>query len=92
MRMSIEEIKKREQELAERERNMAIKLGQKKQAAFNRFPLVFTLLGAFGLVATFYGFERLIDKVQYFSDNPLALLITGVSILILTGSLYKKLQ
>lgn len=67
------------------------KLFEKKQSVFERFPLIFTLLGAFGLVATFYGFERLIDKVDLLANNPLILLGVGVSILVITGTLYKKL-
>lgn len=59
--------------------------------AVQRFPLLFTLLGAFGLVATFYGFEGLIDQFEVLSNNPIILLIIGVLTLGLTGTLYKKL-
>ena len=67
------------------------KLASRRDSAFNRFPLLFTLLGAVGVVTTFYGFERLIDKIDLLADNPFILLASGVLILILTGSLYKKL-
>lgn len=67
------------------------KLGQTKQSVFQRFPLLFTLLATFGVVSTFYGFERLIDKVDIFSDNPIILLGVGILTLIFTGTLYKKL-
>jgi uncharacterized integral membrane protein len=50
------------------------------------------LLGAFGLVATFYGFEGLIDSVDILADNPWAILATGIGTLAFTGTLYKKLQ
>lgn len=90
--MNIEELRRREQAIIEQEKILSTKLAQGKQAVFARFPLIFTLLGSFGLVATFYGFERLIDKVALFSENPVALLLTGIAILILTGTLYKKLQ
>jgi len=53
--------------------------------------MFFTLLAGFGLVATFYGFERLIDKVDLLSRNPFILLTVGILTLILTGTLYKKL-
>ena len=66
-------------------------LARGRNSAFSRFPLVFTLLGAFGLIATFYGFERIIDKIDFFADHPFLLLGTGLLVLILTGSLYKKL-
>jgi len=75
------------------------KIGQKskemlhrhKRAVFERFPLLFTLLGAFGLVATFYGFERIIDRIHFFSNNPFILLGTGIVVLLFTGTLYQKL-
>ena len=65
-------------------------LAEKRKAVFQRFPLVFTLLAAFGFVATFYGFERLMDQVGL-SENPIILLVIGIGILIFTGTLYKKL-
>ena len=67
------------------------RLTRRRNSTFNRFPLLFTLLGAFGVVATFYGFERLIDKLDFLADNPLILLGIGILTLILTGTLYKKL-
>lgn len=62
-----------------------------REPAFRRFPLLFTILASFGLVATFYGFERMIDGIDLFSENPVILLFTGIAVLIITGSLYKKL-
>lgn len=66
------------------------KLAERKKAVFARFPLLFTLLGTFGLVATFYGFEGIMDRLGL-SENPFTLFLIGVSILFFTGSLYKKL-
>lgn len=79
------------QTLKEKEAAVINKIAEKRQNVFSRFPLLFTLLGAFGLVATFYGFERLIDRVELLAENPVILLAVGISILILTGTLYKKL-
>ena len=67
------------------------KLAAKRDTTFGRSPLLFTMLATFGLVATLYGFERLIDKIDLLADNPFILLAIGVLTLILTGSLYKKL-
>lgn len=67
------------------------KLFNPRKNAFERFPLLFTLLGAFGVVAIFYGFEHLIDRSQFLSDNPIILLLVGLLALIVTGKLYKKL-
>jgi len=64
---------------------------KRRKSAFERFPLLFTLLTTFGLVATLYGFQRLIDKVDFLSDNSFIMLGVGLLTLIITGTLYKKL-
>lgn len=79
------------QEIIKKEGEVVKAIEQKRQSVFSRFPLVFTLLSTFGLVATFYGFEHLIDKSRLLSDNPLILLGVGIGTLIFTGALYKKL-
>ena len=86
------ELKSREERLLAKEKELAQKLGQTRQRVFDRFPLLFTMLASFGLVATFYGFERVIDEIEFFADNPYILLATGLAILIVTGTIYKKLQ
>lgn len=90
--MNVEELKQREKDLLAREKALAQRISNRQQLVFDKFPLLFTILGAFGLVATYYGFERLIDKVDFFSENPAALLLTGLATLVFTGGLYKKLQ
>ena len=77
--------------LREKEEAVIQKLAQERESVFSRFPLLFTLLGAFGVVATFYGFEGLIDRIDVLADNPAAILLTGVLTLVVTGTLYKKL-
>ena len=67
------------------------KLDNARKGVFERFPLLFTMLATFGVVSTFYGFERLIDRIELFSENPLILLTIGLLTLIFTGTLYKKL-
>lgn len=63
-----------------------------KKSAFERFPLLFTGLGTFGVVATLYGFEGIIDNIDWLADKPWAILLVGIATLIFTGSLYDKLQ
>ena len=75
----------------ELEEHVVHKLTEGRNNAVAKFPLLFTLLTAFGVVATFYGFEHLIDQSIWLSENPLILLSVGVGTLILTGALYKKL-
>jgi type VI protein secretion system component VasF len=57
-----------------------------------KYPWLFAVVGAFGIVATFYGFEKLIDKVDIFVENPWILLITGLVTLAVTGTFYNKLK
>jgi len=68
------------------------KMRSVRDSAFTRFPLVFVLLSSFGLVATFYGFEKVIDGIPFFTSNPYMILITGILVLLFTGALYKKLS
>ena len=56
-----------------------------------KHPIVFALGGSFGLVATFYGFEKLIDSIDLFNNNPWIILGTGLALLLLTGAFYNKL-
>jgi len=63
-----------------------------RESAFTKFPLVFVLLSSFGLVATFYGFEKVIDQIPFLTNNPFLILITGIAVLLFTGALYKKLS
>ena len=63
-----------------------------RKPVFSRFPLLFVLLSTLGLVATLYGFEKVIDSIPLFAEHPWLLLLAGVAILIFTGSLYKKLS
>jgi hypothetical protein len=65
---------------------------QWRDSAFARFPVVFVLLSTFGLVATFYGFEKLIDQIDFFADQPLTILLAGLITLTITGTLYKRLS
>jgi len=67
------------------------KLSRTKQGAFERFPLFFTLMAAFGLVATTDGFTRLMQKIPLLANNPYITLIIGLVVLSITGTLYKKL-
>ena len=66
-------------------------VAEKRQAVFKRFPLLLTLLATFGVVATLYGFERIIDTIPIFAENPFILFVVGLLALAFTGTLYKKL-
>ena len=67
------------------------RLIEQRDSTFRRWPLLFTLLGTFGVVSTFYGFQHIIAKIPVLADNPIITLGVGLLTLLLTGSLYKKL-
>ncbi len=67
------------------------RLIEQRKSVFRRFPLVFTLLGTFGVVCTFYGFNKILAKIPLIAHNPYIALVIGVIILLFTGTLYKKL-
>lgn len=69
--------------------NKAIERRTKAEA---KFPLISGLLITFGFVATLYGFEKLIDRVDLFVNNPWILLVIGITTLTATGAAYKKLN
>lgn len=75
----------------ELEEHVARRLAESRNNAVAKFPLLFTILTTFGIVATFYGFEHVIDQIEWLSSNPLTLLAVGLGTLLLTGALYKKL-
>jgi len=63
-----------------------------RKTAFQRFPFLFMLLGAFGTVSVFYGLERMLAHVSLLEKYPWLTVLFGISILYLTGKLYKKLS
>ena len=63
-----------------------------RDSATLKFPWLFVGLSTFGLVATLYGFEKVIDQVPFFANNPWAVLLAGLATLVITGTLYKKLN
>ena len=67
------------------------KAAKHRESVAERYPLTFALLGTFGLVSTFYGFEKIIDGVQLFANHPWILLVLGVTVLSITGLALRKL-
>lgn len=68
------------------------KMVQKRDHVGVRFPLFTALAATFGFVSVLYGFEKMIDGIELFADNPSILFFTGLLILVLTGTAYKKLN
>lgn len=93
---SIQEQRKKIQAEIDKLENMGEHFtGQARQlrdSAFARYPIILAVLSTFGLVATLYGFEKVIDQIPLLENNPWAVLGVGFATLIGTGALYKKLS
>ena len=87
-----QQLERELQSLEQRTKRLNQQFDGFRKSAFARFPLAFVMLSTLGLVMTFYGFEKLIDSTPLFADRPLLLFITGVLVLLGTGTLYKKLS
>ena len=62
-----------------------------RKNVIQRFPTVFLLLVTLGFTATITGLEQLLLQVSFLQNNPFVVLIIGLVLLVLTGTLYKKL-
>jgi hypothetical protein len=64
----------------------------RSKSVFTRYPLTFALLILFGVVAVGEGAKGILEQIPFFANSPLYLLAFGLIILIVTGTLYKKLD
>lgn len=67
------------------------KARQRRESVAERYPLTFAMIGTFGLVSTFYGFEKIIDNIELFVNHPWILLVVGLATLSVTGLALRKL-
>lgn len=65
---------------------------KKGKLVFARYPVAFALLVVVGATMMSMGIKELILKVPFLKESPWALFLGGILILILTGTLYKKLD
>lgn len=64
-----------------------------RRTAFERHPFLFSTLGLFGLVATWQGFDDIVERhLHIFDTYPSLLLGIGLLILLFTGRLYRHLD
>ena len=57
-----------------------------------KYPALFALGATFGLVSILYGFEKIIDRLDFFANNPWVLLATGVTLLLITVACCRKFR
>lgn len=63
-----------------------------RRSIFYRYPILFTIVVAFGVTTTLVGFELVLMEWTYVYERPWLVLLLGLSILVATGTLYKKLR
>jgi uncharacterized integral membrane protein len=85
-------MKKKQNPLRKIEEETVRRVTNQRDTYANKYPWLFAIAGAFGIVSIFYGFEKLIDQVDVFVENPWILLATGLAVLAVTGSFYNKLR
>jgi hypothetical protein len=64
---------------------------KRSKSILRRYPITFTLLVLIGAIALSEGLKGLFGYIGI-SDNPLILLVIGLIILTVTGTLFKKLN
>lgn len=57
-----------------------------------KYPLIFAFLVTFSFAAILHSFELITDETPIIKEHPYYLMLAGVLVLILTGTLYKKLE
>ncbi|ETB63885.1 TPA: hypothetical protein DIC38_01880 [Candidatus Nomurabacteria bacterium] len=65
---------------------------KKGKSVFERYPLLFAFLVVIGATMMSQGVKDLILSINFLKFNPWAMFSFGVIILIITGTLYKKLE
>lgn len=77
--------------LTEQEEKLLHLLREEGVRVKEKFPLVYALVATVGLVSVLSGLNKIIDRIEFFNDYPVVLVVIGVAILTLTGAIYKKL-
>lgn len=63
-----------------------------RKSFFKRFPTFSLLLTTTGVTATFLGIEQLLLQIDILRTQPAWMLLLGVGILAVMGTLYKRLS
>jgi len=64
----------------------------KGKPVFSRYPLTFALLVVFGVTMVSSGIKELLAEIPFLQNQPFTMLALGLIVLIITGTLYKKLD
>jgi hypothetical protein len=73
------------------EQHIELAVAPVRKNILKRFPILFILAVTFGITATMTGMEQILIQHDLLADHPGVITFIGVGILILTGTVYKKL-
>jgi hypothetical protein len=68
------------------------RMALRSRSIVRRYPVTFALLALVGIVAVSEGIKGFLEQIPYLQNSPLTLLFSGLVILAIVGSLYKKLK
>ncbi len=80
------------QELERLVKEMHDEAGKFTKPVLQRYPLLFAFLLTFSVAAILHGFDHVTDELPLFHEHPSMLILSGVLLLFLTGTLYKHLE
>jgi len=89
-------MQKEEIDLLKKLEDLTAKINQlfseKGKNVFSRYPLLFALLIVFGVTMVTQGIKDILSEITFFQNSPFVMFLIGMLILIITGTLYKKLE
>lgn len=65
---------------------------ERGKQVFSRYPLTFALLVVFGVTMVSQGVKDLLLSISFLKNEPWIMLLTGIIVLLITGTLYRKLN
>ncbi len=73
-------------------RELNNQMSSRSRFVLRRYPLSFGLLALFGVVAVSEGVKGILERISFLHNEPLYLLGLGLLVLLILGSVYKKLD
>ena len=64
----------------------------KGESVFNSYPVIFALIVIVGATLMSQGINGLLFEIPFLNNSPLVMFLLGILLLIITGTLYKKLD
>ena len=92
MKTNSDVIKSTEELIAAVQRGIEQEIQPVRKSIFKRFPTAFLLAVTFGVSLVFYSIEVILSQNQLVQERPWLTLGIGLLVLVITGTLYRKLE